>query len=930
MTKRNIELLLLCVAAPIVVLLFAMLTLTQGNTLGIKTLAVPLGIFASFFVAHLAIRKFTPNADPALLPITFALSGIGIAFVTRLAPNLASRQVLWLFAGIVIMVLVLVVVRNLDNVSNYKYTLMILGVLLLLSPLLPVVGTETYGSRIWLTFGPFSVQPGEFAKICIVLFLASYLANNREMLSIFTWRIGPLKLPELRAILPVLIMWGMALFVVIFEKDLGSALVFFFVFITMLYVASGRKFYLVIALLLATVAAFFLWRFFSHVQVRVDTWLNPFKDSTGSGYQLVQATFSMADGDLFGCGIGKGLCDMIPVVESDFIFAAIAEEAGLLGAASVLLLFLAFAIRGFLVATRAKSDVSSLVATGLTTLITLQAFIIVGGVTRVIPLTGLTLPFLSQGGSSLLASFMIVGFLLRAGDVATQENTEMQTTGFINLNSTLGRVSLGKRLTGTLVAFSMLFVVLVGNLTYIMVINADTYKNMANNNHTIAHEQTQQRGSISTSDGVVLAKSEYNETTEQYDRTYPAGTLASHVLGYASVSYGTAGIEQTCNDILKGQRSYATWSDVINAAAGKTVSGNDVTLSINSKIQTAAQNALDGYTGACVVMDPKTGAVVALASSPTYSTSDVESLLESAAANTASTGGAQNGSGSSGSALYNRATQAQYAPGSTFKIVSLATALQNDIANEDTTYSAPGTMDIGNAPVTNFNKESFGYLTLSRATMYSSNVVYGQLGLQIGSELLVKSSEAFGFNQTFDFDIPLAKSLMPVASEMTDWETAWAAAGEPVGEHSSPAGPQSTVLQMAMVGCGIANDGTIMKPYLLESVHNASGVRSYAASPTTLYTPIDKNTAQRVRAVLEDVVKSGTGTAASLSEYNIQVAGKTGTAETGGADNSWFVGMAPSTDAKYVVAITVEGSKDATTLARQVFESSLRSAGVIQ
>ena len=903
-----------------------MLALTQGSTLGLKTLGVPAGLFGSFFVAHLAIRKFAPNADPALLPITFALSGIGIAFVTRLAPDLASRQVLWLFAGVIMMVIVLVVVKNLDNVSNYKYLLMIAGVLLLLSPLLPGVGTEAYGSRIWLSIGGFSVQPGEFAKICIVLFLASYLADNREMLSIFTWRIGPIKLPELRAILPVLIMWGIALIVVIFEKDLGSALVFFFVFITMLYVASGRKFYLVIAFVLATVAAFFLYSFFTHVQVRVSTWLNPFADATGDGYQLVQATFSMADGDLMGCGIGKGLCDMIPVVESDFIFAAMAEEMGLLGAAAVLLLFLAFAIRGFLVATRAKSDVASLVATGLTTLITLQAFIIVGGVTRVIPLTGLTLPFLSQGGSSLFASFMIVGFLLRAGDTGEQTNAEMQTTGFLNLNSTLGRVSLGKRLTGTLMVFSLLFVVLVGNLTYIMVINADTYKNMANNNHTIAHQQTQQRGTISTSDGVVLAESEYNETTEEYDRIYPAGTLAAHVLGYESTAYGTAGIEQTCNDILKGQRSYATWADVINAAAGKTVRGNDITLSIDSKIQQAVQDTISAYTGACVVMDPKTGAVVAMASSPTYSAGDVESLLQAAASG--SSGSAEGGTSSS--ALYNRAAQAQYAPGSTFKIVTLSTALQNDVANENTVYSAPGTMDIGNAPVTNYGKQNFGSLTLARATAYSSNVVYGQLGLQIGSELLVRGSEGFGFNQTYDFDIPLAKSLMPDPSEMTEWETAWAAAGEPVGEHTSPAGPQATVLQMAMVGSCIANNGTIMKPYLLEAVHNSNGVRSYAATGTTLYTPISQQTAERVRSVLKDVVNSGTGTAASLKEYDIQVAGKTGTAETGGDDNSWFVGMAPADDAKYVVAIVAEGSSDAPALAKQVLEASLRNAGVIQ
>ncbi len=419
MTRRNVELVLLLVAAPVVALLFAMIAINQGQSLDMTTLGVPAAIFVAFVIAHLAVRKFAANADPALLPLSFALSGIGIAFVTSLAPNLAVGQVMWLFVGVACMVLVLVFVRNLDKVANYKYTLMIVGFLLLLSPLVPGLGQEIYGSRIWLHIGSYSFQPGEIAKIVIVLFLAGYLAQNREMLSVFTWRVGPFRLPDIRTLLPLLLMWGIALVIVVFEKDLGSALVFFFVFLVMLYVATGKKFYLVIGLGLIAIGGIGAFMAFGHVQVRVNTWLDPFADAQNTGYQLTQAIYSIADGDLFGVGIGRGLADQIPVVESDFIFAAIAEEIGLLGAAGVLLLFLCFAVRGFVTAARAKSDVSSFVAVGLTSMIVLQAFIIVGGVTRLIPLTGLTLPFISQGGSSLLASFIIVGFLLRCGDEGT-------------------------------------------------------------------------------------------------------------------------------------------------------------------------------------------------------------------------------------------------------------------------------------------------------------------------------------------------------------------------------------------------------------------------------------------------------------------------------------------------------------------------------
>ncbi len=920
MTRRNLELILLCIAAPLVILMFAMLVVNQGQPLNFNTLGVPIGIFAAFVVAHLAVRKLAPGADPAILPITFALSGIGIAFVTRLRPELAVGQLMWLFVGVAFLVLVLLFVRNLDRLARYKYTLMLAGFILLLSPLIPFIGQEIYGSRIWLSIGPFSFQPGELAKIAIVLFLAGYLAANREMLSVFTWRVGPFNLPDIRTLLPLLLMWLISIGIVAFEKDLGSALVFFFVFLVMLYVASGKKTYVIAGVLMMAIGAVGLYFVFDHIQVRVATWLDPFADAQNTGYQLVQTIYSLADGGLFGVGIGRGLADQIPVVESDFIFAAIGEETGLLGAAGLLLLYLCLAIRGMATAARAKSDVSSFAAVGLTAIIILQAFIIVGGVTRLIPLTGLTLPFVSQGGSSLLASFISVALLLRAGDEATGVGEEMRSaTSMLPTASVLGRVALGKRLTRTMVGFSVLFALLVANLTLIMVVQADYYQNMAGNNHTLMQESDTERGSISTYDGVVLAESQQTEDGS-YERVYPAGDLASHVVGYYSTQYGTSGIEASENETLKGQQNYASWTDVINAAAGINTPGNDVRLTINSTIQQAAQDALEGETGAAVVMDPSTGAVLAMASSPTYSAGDVEALLEQAAAS--------DGSDDSGQ-LVNRATQGLYAPGSTFKIVSLATALQNGIASEDSVYASPGTMEIGNAEVSNFGDESYGDITLQRATALSSNTVFGQLGVQIGAQLLVEGAEAFGFNKDLDFELPVVTSLMPDPDEMTEWETAWASAGEPVGEHESPAGPQVSVLEMAMVGCAIANNGTIMQPYLVDSVYNANGERSYQAQATTYLQAITSETASRVKEVLKDVVDYGTGTTAAIN--GVQVAGKTGTAEHPDGDDGWFVGMADadSDTPSVVVAIVLEKNESSVASAKagDILETALRVRG---
>lgn len=915
MTRRNLELVLLCIAAPLVVLLFAMVALNGGQQVTWENLTVPLGIFAAFLVAHLAVRRFATNADPAILPISFALSGIGIAFITRLAPELAGRQVLWLFLGVLCLVLVLALVRNLDKVAEYKYTLMIIGFLLLLSPLLPVVGNEIYGSRIWLSIGGFSFQPGELAKILIVLFLAGYLAQNREMVSVFTTKVGPFHLPDARTLMPLVVMWAISMLIVVFEKDLGSAIVVFLVFLTMLYVASGKKSYLMIGLIFVAIGGTLAFFFFGHVQVRVDTWLNPFKDPTNTGYQLVQSIFSIADGGLFGVGIGNGLAGQIPIVESDFIFAAICEETGLLGAAGVLLLFLCFSIRGLLTAARAKSDVSSFIATGLTAVIVLQAFIIVGGVTRLIPLTGLTLPFISQGGSSLLASFIIVGFLLKCGDQSTGIGTEMESgTGLVAGQSTLGRVSLGKRLTNTMVAFSVLFALLVANLTLIMVVQAKDYQNMPSNNHTIAKEARNERGTITTYDNVVLAQSVKNDQGT-YDRVYPSGNLAAHVVGYASDQYGTSGIEAAYNDTLKGSQNFASWVDVLNAYTGAAMVGNDVRLTINSDIQRAAQDALEGYSGACVVLDPETGATLALASSPTYDAANVEDILKA---------------GGETSALYNRATQALYPPGSTFKIVTLATALKNHTASPSTVFSSPSQIDIGGGKVNNFNNHSYGEITLARATALSSNTVFAQLGVQIGAVSLVEGADAFGFDQTIPYELPLATSLMPDPSEMTEWETAWAAAGEPVGQHESPAGPQATVMEMALTGCAIANDGTIMQPYLVDSVSNAEGKTSFTSQPSRLLQAVPADVAREVRDVLEEVVANGTGTAAQVSGTTI--AGKTGTAETGKPkDDSWFVGMGPSEDCKVVVAIVLEesGSGKAAAAAQNVLATALRTQGAL-
>lgn len=656
--RRNTELFLLCLAAVPVILLYAMYVIDSNSQLSVATLGVPLGLFAAFAAAHMAIRFLAPGADPAILPIVFVLSGTGITFLTRLAPDSAVSQVVWLFLSVAAMVAVLAVVRDLDSLADYKYTLGIAGVVLLVLPML--LGTEQNGSKLWIYIGNFSFQPGEFAKILITLFLAFYLATNREALSASMRRFGPVTLPRLRMLFPLLVMWGISLLVVVFETDLGSALLFFAFFVIMIYVATGRASYVVVSLLLLAVGGVACYFLFGHVQNRVNIWIDPWSAASSGGYQLVQGLYSLADGGLVGTGIGNGLSTTIPFVQSDFIFAAVGEEMGLLGASAILILFLLFCVRGLATAARAKSDCSAFAAVGLTCAISIQAFIIVGGVTKLLPLTGVTLPFMSQGGTSLLASFLIVGLLLRAGDEGTGREAELRSAAeressrrdpVLSLTSqvqaqgahtasvvhgshargrfglttaesgVLGRVALGKRLTALITVFSLFFAALVANLTYIQQIDAERIQTLPTNSHTIARSAYVQRGAIITSDGVTLA-----ESTQQpdgtYARSYPQGTLARHTVGYISTQYGSDGVESAMNETLTGRKDYSNWRSALYSLAGVAQPGSTVQLTINSQIQRAAEAALQGYTGAVVVLDPHTGAVLASASSPaTASTS---------------------------------------------------------------------------------------------------------------------------------------------------------------------------------------------------------------------------------------------------------------------------------------------------------------------
>ena len=453
----------------------------------------------------------------------------------------------------------------------------------------------------------------------------------------------------------------------------------------------------------------------------------------------------------------------------------------------------------------------------------------------------------------------------------------------------LGRVALANRLTRAVLAFTALFAILIGNLTYVQVIKAKDYQDMPTNNHTIARSKYIQRGSIITSDGVTLAESLQQEDGT-YARSYPNGNMAAHVVGYVSQQYGTAGIESVMNDTLTGSKDYSSWNNAIASLAGQTQPGNTAKLTIDSRIQTAAEQALKGFKGAVVVMDPRTGAVLACASSPTYDNTNIDALMQS--------GGGEDGS------MYDRAMDALYTPGSTFKVVTLSAALETGTASLTSTYQAPGSMDIGNAPVTNDANESYGTISLQQAFAVSSNVVFGQVANEVGASSLVQFANAFGYGQKLGQDLTTAASIMADPSLMTEWETAWAGAGQPVGMDHTP-GPQTTVMQNCVIAAAIANSGVVMDPFFVSQILAPDGTVVKTTQSRSLGQAVSSATADQVKQAMLAVVQSGTGTDAQIP--GVKVAGKTGSAETGGTNvNSMFVGFAPYDSPTVAISVALE------------------------
>lgn len=418
--RRNLELVLLLLALSVGAAAFFLVG-SSSDANDNTDFFVQTGILAGLaLLMHIMLRIFAKYADPVILPITVALNSLGLAMIHRIdlakTTDQSMRQLLWTTIAVIIAAVVLWTIRDHRMLRRFTYIALLASIILLLLPMIPGFGVTINGARIWVRLGPFSMQPGELAKITLSIFFAGYLSSNRDLILMAGRKIGPLQLPRLRDMAPMVVAWVLSIGVLVVQRDLGSSILFFGLFIVMIYVATARISWVLIGLLMVAAGGVFAAMTMSHVTRRIDVWLNAFSpeiyQARGGSMQIVEGLFGMADGGLFGTGLGEGSPYRVPLANSDMIIASFGEEIGLIGLSAIVLLYMLLISRGLRAALGSRDTFGKLLAAGLSFTLGLQCIVIIGGVSRLIPLTGLATPFMAAGGSSLLANWIIVALLL--------------------------------------------------------------------------------------------------------------------------------------------------------------------------------------------------------------------------------------------------------------------------------------------------------------------------------------------------------------------------------------------------------------------------------------------------------------------------------------------------------------------------------------
>ena len=906
-TRDRRELALILAAVAFIFLNAIAFSLVEASALSWSHLYAPSLWAGTVIVAHLVLRVARPRRDPFLLPIFALLAGWGLLLQDRLAPNFLGRQTLWFVLAAVALLLVAILPRTLQPLMRYRYTLLTGGLILLAITLIFGVNPSGQGAALWLPIpfpflGTVYFQPSELLKLLLVVFLASYFteldplyhyrkettsgrggnAPNRS-LSAFQRH-----LPFLG---PLLFMWGFTLLLLVWQQDLGAAALFFIVFIIMLYLATGEKIYTlsgIALLLLAGVIAFFA--FDTVVAPRVLSWLNPWPNVSDRAYQIVQALYAQAAGGVFGQGIGQGYPDFIPVVHSDFALAAISEEWGLIGSLSIVGCFAVLALRGLRTATRAIQGARpqyfhAYVAAGLVTLFSVQAFLIMGGVTKLLPLTGITLPLVSYGGSSMLVSSLAIGLLLYISADA-ETITPGRTT----------EPGLARRIERLGIAILLTFAVVALTLTYWSVIRADSLLAREDNPRLIEAERRVHRGQIVDRHGTVLA-----ETTGPADglaRFYPLAEDEGPAVGYYSLRFGSAGVEEAYDAHLRG-RSESFWGDALRRLFHAPFTGTDVRLTLDATLQREATQLMRqaNAPGALVLLEIVTvdgepvADIRAMVSSPGYDPNQIDDEFDTLSA-------------TDPGPLFNRATQGLYQPGLIVQPLIMAAAVDDGRLNLDETLIAPfapvtlhgqqlrceQTAQAGEAPAPTWR-------TMGR---WRCPAPLQALGDRLDRATLEAIFNRFGLYRSPDLPIPAAGASIPVDNP----------GRAAIGQDTLTITP----LQAALATAALAGDGHLPGPRLVESLAGTDGqwTTQPAGAPTAAAAGVSSDAAA---AILDGwLAADGASTFAATT-----LAGPED------SRNAWLLGVTTTREPRFVLALVLEGEAD-TIAAEAIGQALLRTA----
>jgi cell division protein FtsW (lipid II flippase) len=748
----------------------------------------------SYGAAHLILDRFLPDRDPVLLPVAALLTGVGLLLLGSLARNFLLRQAVWVPLCVAGLLAVVRVGHDLRWLRRFRYTWLVGGLALLATTLVLGVNPSGYGPRLWLgAFGLF-FQPSELLKLLMIAYLASYLAERTGLIVSEGWRIGRWRGPPLAYVGPLFAMFGIALVILAWQQDLGAAMLFLLTFLAMLYLATGQWGYPASGLVFLAALGAAGYAYSDLVRLRIDSWWRPWPEASGRAFQVVQSLQAYGAGRLFGAGLGMGSPDFIPAVHTDFAHAGVAEELGLLGALAVVALYAALMLRGFRIASKERPGFGQLLAAGITTGLAVQSWVIIAGNVRVAPITGVTLPFVSYGGSSLLASSLALGLLLRISGSTADPSQEV-----VSPLTPADPAQARRRLIRLAAVLSVAMVVLAAACGYWAIVRSSFLSSRADNLRRVIYEQRIVRGSILDRHGTALADIAV-AGDGLVTRRYPV-PQAAPVLGYASLRYGTAGVEGALDDGLRGEKRLSPWEAWLQGLMHRPPQGVDVQLTIDAELQKLAQELLEDLEGAAVLVHATTGEVLVLASSPTF---DPEMLEEDWSRLTEDPS----------APLFNRATQGLYQPGNVFHTVVLAEGIVGglvDMASSPPNLGLPVSVDgVTVRCVTSLPADA----TLRDAYARGCPQPIVDAARMIGAEGLGAAVERWRLVAPLPLEIP---------SSSVDWAGVasgdQAVAAEALGQGALLLSPVRVALMVATLGA----DGEMPAAHLVKRVQDEEG-----------------------------------------------------------------------------------------------------------